>query len=93
MPQKFTYYRTPEHPFREALAAVVGKEPPEYVRGFGFSEMTEKQKDELQSWCSLNARPHWATGLSMIEAAETIVEGAIENANIGESLPEAREPS
>lgn len=82
MPKKFTYYETPKDPFREALAAVVGKEPPEYVRGFGLREMTGKQVSDLQDWCSVNARPEWATGLSMIEAAELIVEGAVENANI-----------
>lgn len=84
MPQeKFTYYPTPAAPFREALAAVVGKDPPDYVKGHGTLGLTDQQMLELQDWCSLNARPHWATGLSMIEAAELIVQGAIENANIG----------
>lgn len=77
-----TYYPTPEHPFREALLAVVGKEPPAFVKGFGTQGLSDPQIQELQDWCSLNARPHWATGLSMMEAAELIVAGAIENANI-----------
>ncbi len=84
MPKEpYTHYPTPKDPLREALAAVVGKEPPDFVRGYNFKDLTDKQQLELQDWCSLNARPHWATGLSMLEAAELIVEGAVENANIG----------
>jgi hypothetical protein len=79
----FSHYPTPVHPFRESLEAVVGKEPPAYVRGFGTEGLTDSQIMSLQDWCSTNARPEWATGLSMIEAAELIVQGAIENANIG----------
>lgn len=86
----FTYYPTPEHPFREALQMVVGKEPPAYVKGFGLKGLTDKQVMELQDWCSQNARPEWATGLSMIEAAELIVAGAIENGNIDKVFPSER---
>ena len=75
----------PEHPnyFREALKAVVGKYPPMLVPPFGPREMGDEVMD-LQDWCASNARPEWATGLSMIEAAELIVDQAIENANIKE---------
>jgi hypothetical protein len=76
------YYGTRSHPFREALAAVVGKEPPAFVGGHGTNGLSDQQLMELQDWCSENARPHWAAGLSMIEAAELIVAGAVENANI-----------
>ncbi len=86
----YTYYPTPQHPFREALQAVVGKAPPAYVKGFGLGGLTGKQVSDLQDWCSLNARPEWATGLSMIEAAELIVEGAIENGNIDKVFPSER---
>lgn len=72
-----------ESPFRDALAAVTGKEPPDYVRGYHFYHVDEGRQDELHSWCALNARPTWATGTSMIEAAELIVAGAVENGNIG----------
>jgi hypothetical protein len=89
----FTYYPTPQHPFREALQAVVGKVPPAYVKGFGTEGLTDKQVSDLQDWCSLNARPEWATGLSMIEAAELIVRGAIENGNIDKVFPSDRMPS
>jgi hypothetical protein len=72
---------------------VVGKVPPAYVKGFGTEGLTDKQVSDLQDWCSLNARPEWATGLSMIEAAELIVRGAIENGNIDKVFPSDRMPS
>ena len=73
----------PEHPnyFREALRAVVGLYPPLVVPPVGAKDMGD-EVIVLQDWCSDNARPRWATGLSMIEAAELIVDQAIENANI-----------
>lgn len=82
MSKKFSHYGQKKDAFREALAAIVGKDPPEYVRGHGLKGMTDKQVEELQDWCSMNARPEWATGLSMLEAAEMIVEEAVGNANI-----------
>lgn len=71
--------------FREAIKTVVGKYPPMLVPPFGSKDMGDEVM-ELQDWCSENARPAWATGLSMIEAAELIVDQAIENANIREYL-------
>ena len=67
--------------FREALKAIIGKYPPMHVPPVGSMEMGDAVV-ELQDWCSDNAQPKWATGLSMIEAAELIVDQAIENANI-----------
>ena len=67
--------------FREALRAIIGKYPPMHVPPFGSREMGDAVI-ELQDWCSYNANPDWATGLSMIEAAELIVDQALENANI-----------
>jgi hypothetical protein len=69
--------------FREAIKVVVGKYPPMMVPPFSVNGMGD-EVTELQDWCSDNARPTWATGLSMIEAAELIVAQAIENANIKE---------
>ena len=67
--------------FREALKILVGKYPPMLVPPFSAHDMGD-EVTELQDWCSDNARPAWATGLSMIEAAELIVDQAVENANI-----------
>ncbi len=78
----FTYYETPADPFRVVLRELLGKEPPPFVRGYGTRGYSDAEVQQLQDFCSVNARPHWATGLSMIEAAELIVEGAVQNANI-----------
>lgn len=67
--------------FREAIHAVVGKYPPMEVPRYGAHDMGN-EVIELQDWCASNARPEWATGLSMIEAAELIVQQALDNANI-----------
>jgi hypothetical protein len=67
--------------FREALRALIGEYPPMDVPPYGAQLMGDKVV-ELQDWCSDNANPPWATGLSMIEAAELIVDQALENANI-----------
>jgi hypothetical protein len=69
--------------FRDALKAIIGKYPPMMVPPYSTSAMGD-EVIELQDWCADNARPQWATGLSMIEAAELIVDQAIENANIRE---------
>lgn len=78
----WSYYGETPNPLWDALLAITGVEPPDYVRGLYSASHLEDRVDELQSWCSENARPHWATGLSMLEAAELIVGGAVENANI-----------
>ena len=67
--------------FREALHAIIGGYPPMEVPLYSASEMGDEVL-ELQDWCASNARPEWATGLSMIEAAELIVQQALDNANI-----------
>lgn len=72
----------PHNYFQEALELLVGKPCPIQVPRFGTEGLSDKDVSSLQDWCSSNARPRWATGLSMMEAAELIVEGALENANI-----------
>ncbi len=69
-------------PFKEALRTLIGKRPPAFVRGYSARGYTDAELIKLQDWCATNARPAWATGLSMIEAAELIVAGAVENNNI-----------
>lgn len=72
----------PVSPFRDALRALCGAEPPAFVRGHHSHDYTDDENEKLQDWCGMHCRPHWATNLSMIEAAELIVEGAVDNANI-----------
>ena len=82
MAREYTYDR-PANPLAEAIEAVVGERPPlETVGAYTFNDLSQSDQDWLQDWCSERARPCWAAGLSMIEAAELIVEQACENANI-----------
>jgi len=84
-----TTYDTPENPLADAIEAIVGERPPlETAFAWKWDDLSEADKHWLQDWCSERARPHWATGLSMIEAAELIVEQACENANIGRASTE-----
>lgn len=73
---------TPQNYFKEALESLTGKKLPMRVPRFKASRMSDENQYKLQEWCVNNANPPWATGLSMIEAAELIVQGAIENGNI-----------
>ncbi len=71
-----------KNPFYDALAAMTGELPPDYCKGLVDAAPLGDRVHELQTWCANHCRPEWATGLSIIEAAELIVRGAIENANI-----------
>ena len=72
----------PVNYFKEALESLTGKKLPMRVPRFKASRMSDENQYKLQGWCINNAQPPWATGLSMIEAAELIVQGAIENGTI-----------
>lgn len=73
---------SPINYFKEALESLTGKKLPMRVPRFKASRMSDENQFKLQEWCVDNANPPWATGLSMIEAAELIVQGSIENGNI-----------
>jgi len=80
-------------PLYEALQAITGQNPPEFTIGkFSVRELTDEEDWELQAWCINNARPHWATGSGIVEAAETLVTEAVGNCNIlnKEELDESR---
>lgn len=73
----------PKDPLREVLSALCGgEEPPAFVKGHSTEGLSEKENEELQDWCSLNAKPEWVMGISIIEAAEMIVVEAVGNDNI-----------
>jgi len=76
------YLSNPKNPIRKVLRAMTGKRPPSYVKGYNFSNLTDKQTDELQDWAVNNVRPFWLTGIGLIEAAEKQVKEAVDNANI-----------
>jgi hypothetical protein len=76
------YYES-EEPFRQAIEAIVGKQCPLDLGAAKSSyELSNEINIKLQDWCSLNARPMWATGGGIVEAADLLVERAIENANL-----------
>ncbi len=81
-----------QNPIREALEALCRATPPAFVKGYDLKSLTDQQMTKLQDWCSVNAKPEWATGLSIIEAAERIVQEAVDNANI-EPPPKEEESS
>lgn len=74
--------------FKQALESITGKKCPMRVPRFGSSRMKDENQMKLQEWCVQVAQPPWATGLSMIEAAELIVKGALENGNISRTEAE-----
>lgn len=71
------------NPLTEALSAITGEVPPAYTHGaFSVADLTEAEMLTLQDWCCIHARPEWATGIGVLEAAELIVREAVDNANI-----------
>lgn len=85
------WYPTPESPLRKALQVVTGELFHDMLKGvYEFNDIADPElQEELHEWCGYHARPDWATGLSMIEAAELIVRQAVENANIHDFRVEA----
>lgn len=74
-----------ENPFMDALWHVVRRKPPAFCRGiYHSSELSEEDFERLQDWCAhvVHTRVHWATNLSCIDAADLIVNEAVDNANI-----------
>jgi hypothetical protein len=76
----------PKAPIIEALEALTGKPVPEHlVQGCTYDlRPLGDSVDALQNWCADNAPRPWMTGLGIIEAAELLVAGAIENGNLQE---------
>jgi hypothetical protein len=74
------------HPFRDAIAVFLPATrlplAPKLENILYSSELDDSTLNKLQDFCSMNACPSWATGESMISAADLLVERAIENANL-----------
>jgi hypothetical protein len=72
-------------PLLAALLAITGAPPPDYLRGVkALGALSPEQLQHLQDWASYNARPDWATGESILDAAQLLVARAIENNNLEE---------
>jgi len=63
--------------FRSALEGLTGVAPPEHFRWRDNDQTTEQQ-----DWCITRVRPHWACGISLLDAAEAFVTEAESNCNI-----------
>ena len=69
--------------FYQALCVMLDTPPPEELMHIkSIAELTEVQWDVLQAHAVDHSKLEWATGISIIEAAESIVDDAISNANI-----------
>lgn len=80
-----TFQAKPKHPIRDALTWLCGKRAPDYVQGYDYSNLTEEQHSELQQWVVWNldkTKIPWSTGIGLIDAAQKIVEEAVDNGNI-----------
>jgi hypothetical protein len=73
-----------ENFFKEALESLLEKQLPLQfaLPSYSTTSMVDQDYLVLQDFCATYAKPKWATGLSIIEAAEFIVTSAIENGNI-----------
>ena len=73
----------PKDPIRAILVEWTGgAKPPDYVKGYDFSNLTEEQRLDLQLWCIGNAVPDWLPGETFMQCAELAVKGAVANGKI-----------
>jgi len=72
----------PRCPWRLVIKTLVGKEPPEWVRG-DLRKLSDERHSELQDWIGSNLQPsmEWSTAIGVIDAACSLVEEAKANAN------------
>lgn len=80
-----SYYGLIKDPLREALTALTNEECPFDLQGhLTFPEKTNEGVEliNVQAWAKQHAKPRWATGESILDAAELIVYRATENNNI-----------
>ena len=76
-------YITEKSPLAEALEVIAGVKPPFELSTFlRQADVDEQTMFALCDWCSANARPEWATGEFIYDAAWLMVERAVENGNI-----------
>ena len=70
-------------PIRTVLKAFCGgKAPPPFVRGYACGKLPDAQHEELIEWLHTNARVYWTIGIAHVEAADLLVQEAVDNANI-----------
>lgn len=76
-----SYYGKIDRPLAEALAIITGTMPPGLDGIYHSNQLDEETAIALEDWC-VAYRPAWVTGNSVLEAAELLVQRALENDNI-----------
>ena len=80
------YYGEIESPLLEALEMLCGQAPESIqnvLQGVVNTQaLTEADHELVYEWATGSPRLHWATGLGVLDAADTLVHQAIENDNI-----------
>jgi len=71
---------------KQALELIVGETCPVDVPQFKASGMMSDDFLALQDWASENVPVSWMTGIGVIEAAELLVQSALDNGNIDRSV-------
>jgi hypothetical protein len=70
-------------PIRVVLKSFCGgKAPPKFVKGYRCGNLPDKEHMQLVEWLLANAKVYWTIGIALVEAADKLVEEAVDNANI-----------
>ena len=72
----------PKDPIRQVLRAMTGVQPPAFVSGYDFDNLSDTQLQTLQDWAIMSVKPRWLTGIGLLDAAESQVQEAVDNGNI-----------
>jgi protein gp37 len=80
-------YEIPKAPLATAIAGIIGKMPPFPMDDVWASgQLLDEVAILLADWCSLEVgktdRLYWATGTSVVEAAELMLRAALEDVNL-----------
>jgi hypothetical protein len=80
-------YHNVKDPLKEAIEQIIGKEPPfDFGGAYKFNELPPEALNQIEDWCSLeisaSGPAEWATGSSVVSAAEIMVEEGQWDANI-----------
>lgn len=72
-----------KNPLFEVISAMTNVTAPFYLKGkFYSNELEDAEYFFFQEWCAYHAKPYWATGTGIIDAADIIVGEAVKNGNI-----------
>ncbi len=85
---KTAFALVPRCPWRLVIKTLVGKVPPDWVRG-DLSKFSDEKHEELRDWIGMNLQPdmEWSTAIGVIDAACSLVSEAKGNANFSAHYP------